>query len=89
MLPIYLYYCVFIKTFIKIEVEYIFFKLNKPSTSNGNGTSNGDAPSVTVPDDICDFYGKIDKEDEEDEVEDLKTVSFEINQHEIENLQKR
>lgn len=36
---------------------------------------------TTVPEDITAFYDKIDKEDEDDEEEQqLKTVSFEVNQ---------
>ncbi|KAJ4430992.1 hypothetical protein ANN_19585 [Periplaneta americana] len=47
-------------------------------------------PEATVPEDISNFYEKIDKEDEDDEEEAvLKTVSFEVNQERIEILQKR
>ena len=42
---------------------------------------------TTVPNDICDFYDKME-EDEDDENE-LQTVSFEINQDHLEMLQKR
>lgn len=42
----------------------------------------------TVPDDITNFYDKIDNDDEEDE-SGLETVSFEVNQEKIEILQKR
>ena len=75
-------------------------KLNKPGTSNGasnNGaggsgdgtTENGDAsaPQTKVPEDIFDYYEKLDREDDDDA--ELKTVSFEINQDHLENLQKR
>lgn len=45
---------------------------------------NGDQPPpepVAVPEDISTFYDKIDKEDEDEEEEQqLKTVSFEVNQ---------
>ncbi|XP_070565802.1 general transcription and DNA repair factor IIH helicase/translocase subunit XPB-like [Ptychodera flava] len=74
-------------------------QLNKPSTSNSNsndGTSkgaensqeNGAGDQAAIPKDIFDFYGKIDDDDEE-EVEDLQTVSFEVNQEHIETIQKR
>nr|CAD7195025.1 unnamed protein product [Timema douglasi] len=44
----------------------------------------------TVPEDITNFYEKIDKDDEDDEEEAaLKTVSFEVNQEKIEVIQKR
>lgn len=47
-----------------------------------------------VPDDITDFYKKIDDEDDEDEDQDGKkksvtTVSFEVDQDKLEILQKR
>ncbi|XP_031783608.1 general transcription and DNA repair factor IIH helicase subunit XPB [Nasonia vitripennis] len=42
-----------------------------------------------VPDDITKFYDKIDKEDEDEEEQELKTVSFEVNQEKIEVIQKR
>ena len=40
-----------------------------------------------VPEDIYNYYEKMEREDED--AEDVKTVSFEVNQSEIENLQKR
>ena len=40
-----------------------------------------------VPEDIYNYYEKMEREDED--AEDIKTVSFEVNQSEIENLQKR
>ncbi|XP_055902158.1 general transcription and DNA repair factor IIH helicase subunit XPB [Eupeodes corollae] len=47
------------------------------------------APGATVvPDDITNFYEKIDNEEDEDEI-NLKTVSFEVNQEKIEVIQKR
>ena len=84
---------------------YYYLKLNKRAQStNGNqdidaakaGTSqdgggNGDnqngAEGTAVPDDICDFYERMDRDDEDDA--ELKTVSFEINQDNLESLQKR
>jgi DNA excision repair protein ERCC-3 len=45
---------------------------------------------VEVPEDITNFYDKMDKDDEDDEQEAvLKTVSFEVNQEKIEVIQKR
>lgn len=71
---------------------YVFQFSSKPgSTSSappkdqGNGTSGdqtGSKPAdTTVPEDITNFYDKMDKEDEDDDEEAvLKTVSFEVNQ---------
>ncbi|ELU17809.1 hypothetical protein CAPTEDRAFT_153297 [Capitella teleta] len=55
-------------------------------TQNGEGTST-EQKENPVPDDIFDFYEKMDKEDEEET--ELKTVSCEINQEHLETLQKR
>jgi len=55
--------------------------------SSAEGATDG-AEGTAVPDDIFDFYDKIDKEDD-DEFEDLKTVSFEVKQEGIEEIQKR
>lgn len=73
---------------------------SKPTTTNSTTTETTDsAPAEktetqpaegAVPEDITNFYDKIDKEDEDDEEEAvLKTVSFEVNQEKIEVLQKR
>ncbi|KFB53892.1 hypothetical protein ZHAS_00022338 [Anopheles sinensis] len=43
---------------------------------------------VAVPEDITNFYDKMDNEEEEEEA-NLNTVSFEVNQEKIEVLQKR
>lgn len=48
---------------------------------NGNEASK-------VPDDISNFFEKMDK-DEDDDEKDLKTVSFEIKQESLENVQRR
>lgn len=42
-----------------------------------------------IPDDITNYYEKLDKEDEEEEADQLETVSFEVNQEKIEVIQKR
>lgn len=46
------------------------------------------AAAVTVPDDITNFYSKIDNEEDEESL-NTNTVSFEVNQEKIEVLQKR
>lgn len=59
------------------------------AASDGAEKADGDGiVTTTVPEDITNFYEKIDNEDEEDEA-NLKTVSFEVNQEKIEVLQKR
>ena len=71
-------------------------KVNRPeengsqaadSESVQNGEEHADLDKCKVPQDIFDFYEKMDR-DEDDETE-LQTVSFEINQHSLEKLQKR
>ncbi|XP_015605322.1 general transcription and DNA repair factor IIH helicase subunit XPB [Cephus cinctus] len=55
-----------------------------------NAVEQTPAETATVPEDITTFYDKIDKEDEDEEEEQqLKTVSFEVNQEKIEVIQKR
>nr|CAI5849994.1 unnamed protein product [Callosobruchus analis] len=56
----------------------------KPTTST---ESQGDGTTI-VPDDITNFYEKMDNEEDEEEAS-LQTVSFEVNQEKIEVLQKR
>ncbi|EDW70194.1 general transcription and DNA repair factor IIH helicase/translocase subunit XPB [Drosophila virilis] len=51
--------------------------------------AEGAAATVTVPEDITDFYEKIDKEEEDEDEANLKTVSFEVSQEKIELIQKR
>lgn len=75
-------------------------QFNKP-VANGTGPSTSANPQAgpsgddgaksneteTVPADIFDYYDKMDNEEEEGE--DLKTVSFEVKQDRIEDIQKR
>lgn len=50
-----------------------------PSATGGEGAEGETA--VAVPEDITNFYDKIDKEDDDEEQDTvLKTVSFEVNQ---------
>lgn len=56
---------------------------DKQNASKADGTSD-----VQVPEDIFNYYEKMDKEDEE-ELDDLKTLSFEVDQEKIETIQKR
>lgn len=67
-------------------------QLNKPATEPQAGTSTAEGTTEeeqqTVPSDIFDYYEKMDREDD-DEMEDTKTVSFEVKQDCIEIIQKR
>ncbi|KAJ6647282.1 General transcription and DNA repair factor IIH helicase subunit XPB [Pseudolycoriella hygida] len=66
----------------------------KAATTTTGASETGDKVdgdgivTTIVPEDITNFYEKIDNEDEEEEA-NLKTVSFEVNQEKIETLQKR
>lgn len=53
-----------------------------------NAAAVVDGATATVPDDITNFYDKIDNEEDEENL-NLDTVSFEVNQEKIEVLQKR
>ncbi|GLV34549.1 haywire [Carabus blaptoides fortunei] len=58
---------------------------NKPA-ADGPADATAAEP---VPDDITNFYDKIDNDEEDEEESALKTVSFEVNQEKIEVIQKR
>ncbi|KAF5306668.1 hypothetical protein FQR65_LT07223 [Abscondita terminalis] len=64
-------------------------KSNIPSFGNKSSTSGEQTEATEVPDDITNFYDKIDNEEEDEDEAALKTVSFEVNQEKIEVLQKR
>jgi len=76
-------------------------KTDLPSYLKGDNKGNGgagekekeEAPSApgAVPEDISEFYSKIDQEDEEEDEtkESRKVVSFEVNQEKLEVLQQR
>ena len=53
----------------------------------GENDDGSQSTPVEVPEDISNYYKKMDKDDE-DEV-DTKTIAFEINQQQLESLQKR
>ncbi|KAF4520968.1 hypothetical protein B566_EDAN011604 [Ephemera danica] len=58
---------------------------SKPDQAQPAAATSTEEATVDVPDDITNFYDKIDKDDEDDEQETvLKTVSFEVNQRCIE-----
>ncbi|XP_050409354.1 general transcription and DNA repair factor IIH helicase subunit XPB [Patella vulgata] len=70
--------------------------LNKPvrdpnqaeTSTAGEGTATTE-DGQPVPDDITAFYDKIDNEEEDEDEAQLKTVSFEVKQENIEDIQKR
>ncbi|XP_008545988.1 general transcription and DNA repair factor IIH helicase subunit XPB [Microplitis demolitor] len=61
-----------------------------PAASSTGDTKDPAAETAPVPEDITKFFDKMDKEDEdEEEDQQLKIVSFEVNQEKIEVIQKR
>lgn len=60
-----------------------------PGAAGATTAAEGAAGTVAVPEDITDFYEKIDKEEEDEDEANLKTVSFEVAQEKIEVIQKR
>ncbi|XP_074042836.1 ATP-dependent DNA helicase hay [Leptinotarsa decemlineata] len=72
-------------------IKQVQDKKNIPSFGVKAGTSGDQGNSGegnTVPDDITNFYEKMDNEEEEEDTS-LETVSFEVNQEKIEVIQKR
>ncbi|XP_078573566.1 general transcription and DNA repair factor IIH helicase/translocase subunit XPB-like [Branchiostoma floridae x Branchiostoma japonicum] len=72
------------------------FQVKKPPQAGQNGANSAPAPGEdgekekeesAVPEDIFDYYEKIDREDEE--AEEQQILSFEVNPDKLENLQKR
>ena len=68
----------------------------KVGTGTGNATGEKEKEDASlapgaVPEDISEFYNKIDQEDEEEDEtkESRKVVSFEVNQEKLEVLQQR
>ncbi|XP_022218561.2 general transcription and DNA repair factor IIH helicase subunit XPB [Drosophila obscura] len=67
-------------------------KPTEDPASSAAAAASGAPPAEgapVVPDDITDFYEKIDKEEEDEDEANLKTVSFEVAQEKIEVIQKR
>ncbi|XP_052246340.1 general transcription and DNA repair factor IIH helicase subunit XPB-like isoform X2 [Dreissena polymorpha] len=58
-----------------------------PGPSDEAATKSTENGTEAVPSDIFDYYDKLDNDD--DEGEDMKTVSFEVRQDRIEDIQKR
>lgn len=80
------------KLFLLSKLTHL--QLNKPAPGQagdpkaGSSTEGGAEDVDQVPDDITNYYDKLDREDEDD-MESLKTVSFEVKQESIEDIQKR
>ena len=74
-------------------------QLKKPSngkadesqaSTSAEDPQNGEEAKDVVPEDIFDFYEKLDREEEDEEEEGaMKTVSFEVKQENVEDVQKR
>ncbi|XP_053713881.1 general transcription and DNA repair factor IIH helicase subunit XPB isoform X1 [Synchiropus splendidus] len=59
----------------------------KEAPSTSDQVNNGQSSSEQVPEDIFSYYERMDKEEEDEE--ETQTVSFEIQQEKIEQLQKQ
>ncbi|KAM8842578.1 general transcription and DNA repair factor IIH helicase/translocase subunit XPB isoform 1-T1 [Synchiropus picturatus] len=59
----------------------------KEAPSTSEQVNNGQSSSEQVPEDIFSYYERMDKEEEDEE--ETQTVSFEIQQEKIEQLQKQ
>lgn len=67
----------------------LFHSAGQTDVNTDKAAKNDGAPgNIQVPDDITNFYEKIDNDEDEDAL-NLNTVSFEVNQEKIEVLQKR
>lgn len=64
-------------------------QFGKAGPSAEGATEEGQTAKDVVPDDITNFYEKLDKDEDDDEDTSLQTVSFELNQEKIETIQKR
>lgn len=63
---------------------------SQPGTSAGIENAANGEEGKEVPEDIFKFYEKMDREEEDEEEEGaMKTVSFEVNQENVEDVQKR
>lgn len=73
----------------KVQNAFQLSEKNSALALQKNQEKNGDAEGsqTEVPDDIFNYYEKLEREEEEKE--DLQTVSCEINQDMIETLQRR
>lgn len=61
----------------------------QPKPATGEKQAEDTEAPAPIPDNITNFYDKIDNEEEEEEEMNLQTLSFEVNQEKIEVIQKR
>ena len=64
-------------------------QFGKAGTSGEEPPEDASANGKQVPDDITNFYDKLDKDEDDDDDASLQTVAFEVNQEKIESIQKR
>ncbi|KAF7489417.1 General transcription and DNA repair factor IIH helicase subunit XPB [Sarcoptes scabiei] len=60
---------------------------NKPKDNEQEDKNENKTKPENIPDELFNFYERMERDD--DEPEDIQTLSFEVNQSEIETLQKR
>lgn len=68
---------------------YFQFAGKPGSKPEGENSKTAEEEESVVPEDITDFYNKLDKADDDKEEEVTEIVSFEVNQEKIEVIQKR
>ena len=70
-----------------MSVHFCSAQFGKPGTSGG--PSSEENQPKDVPEDITNFYDKLDKDEDEEEENSVQTVSFEVNQERIETIQRK
>ena len=70
-----------------MSVHFCSAQFGKPGTSGG--PSSEENQPKDVPEDITNFYDKLDKDEDEEEENSVQTVSFEVNPEKIETIQKK
>ncbi|XP_046442176.1 general transcription and DNA repair factor IIH helicase subunit XPB-like [Daphnia pulex] len=69
----------------QVQSKATSIQFGKPGTSGEEPGEEG----KQVPDDISNFYDKMDKDEDDEDDSSLQTVAFEVNQEKIEVIQKR
>ena len=70
-----------------MTVNFCSAQFGKPGTSGGQ--SSEENQQKYDPEDITNFYDKLDKEEDEEEENSVQTISFEVNPEKIETIQKK
>ncbi|XP_040581556.1 general transcription and DNA repair factor IIH helicase/translocase subunit XPB [Lepeophtheirus salmonis] len=73
----------------KTNIPQFVSTVNTKKTSEEKTEEESKINEKAVPEDITDFYEKLDADEDEDEAATTKTVSFEVDQEKLEVLQKR